>query len=282
MLISPGVLKSSFNLLSHLRDNDLTIDRFVNPEVPFDIFGNASRTRVLQLCQGSQWIEINENGLMIPSEIGADILEQESRIAVIRRQLRAIIFHTQPPWAKKIQYGRYELLKSVSPDVRQCFEEAGLSDGTDEDTVIWWDILAQAARGNLAEELLTIGRLGERLSLDFERERTGIEAKYIALESSFPGYDILSIVSKSDDRLLCIEVKASTKKINYATFHLTRNEFNQAIQSQNYVFHLWLIGSNRNELLVCTIDEIVPHCPINQGSGQWESVEIPFNVFDWS
>lgn len=282
MLISPGVLRSSWRLLNHITNNSLTTSQFLNPEVSYDVFGRASRQRVLQLCQGSQWIVSDENGCMLPSNTGMEIINQDSHIDVIRRQLRTIIFHTQPPWAKNIQYGRSELLNTVDPDIKQCFVEAGLADGTDEDTVKWWDLLAHAARGNLAQELLSIGRQGERRSLDFEYARTGFKAKYVALESSFPGYDILSRLSPTDENRLSIEVKSSERPLKKATFHLTRNEYKRALMSENYVFHLWLLNEkDRDKPCICTVEQVGEHCPTNQGSGIWESVEIPFNAFIW-
>ena len=126
MLISPGVLRSSWRLLNHIRDNSLTTNQFLNPEVSYDVFGRASRQRVLQLCQGSQWIVIDEKGCMQPSNTGMEIIEQDSHIDVIRRQLRTIIFHTQPPWAKNIQYGRSELLNTATQTSSNVLLKLGL------------------------------------------------------------------------------------------------------------------------------------------------------------
>lgn len=255
---------------------------FLDPEIRYDVFGSASRRRVLEICQGAQWIKINENREISITDNGIKIIEKGSRKDIIRRQLRSIIFHLQPPWAKKIQYGRSELLKTVNPDIKQCFEEASLAYDIDQETVMWWDILAEAARGNLHSELLKTGRIGERLTLEYEAKRTGHVAKYIALETSLPGYDILSRVSRDDNSNLCIEVKSSTQSINNATFHLTRNEFNKAKMSKNYIFHLWLISEDvRTDPCIITVEDIMPHCPVNQGSGSWESVEIPFKAFSW-
>ncbi len=282
MLISPGVMKSSSNLLKFLHMNTLDVNKFLNLNVSFDVFGRASRSRVLELCQEANWISVDENGQMRPTQTGLEIINQKTEITALRHQLRTIIFHTQPPWAKTIQYGRKELLNTVGPDIRQCFIEAALSEGWDEETVIWWDILAQAARGNTADELLSIGRRGEKKSIEFETKRVGVEPKYTALESSYPGYDILSQVSCDNDEKLSIEVKSSEKGLNYATFHLSRNEFEKALISKNYLFHLWLLSDeDRNEPCICTVQEVAKHCPSDKGQGRWESVEIPFNIFSW-
>ena len=156
MLISPGVLHSSTRLLSTLLDRKIHVNEFLISVNKFQLFGNASRERVLEICQEAQWIQLTENGEMILTPIGQQIAQADqanNHISAMRIQLQSIIFHKRPPWAKRVQYGRAELLTMVPSEIKQCFDEAGLSEGTDEDTVSWWDILSQASRGYQNEKL---------------------------------------------------------------------------------------------------------------------------------
>ncbi len=93
----------------------------------------------------------------------------------------------------------------------QCFEEAGLLKGMTEDIVSWWDKLGSYARAHGNETLLLFGRKGERLSMEYEGQRVGVQPTWQSLESNFSGYDILSQKKGKDDNTpLMIEVKATS------------------------------------------------------------------------
>ncbi len=79
----------------------------------------------------------------------------------------------KPTWASLIPRGRRETLAYLPVDVRQCFNEAYLSSGYDEQVVAFWDRAANLSRGRTDDILLQIGREGERLSIAYETERTG-------------------------------------------------------------------------------------------------------------
>ncbi len=281
MLISPGILHSSRELLNLLQKREVGIDEFFDSLNRIPTMGNASREKVLELCQEARWIQLTDSQNFELTEDGEKISQVSDHIISMRMQLQSIIFHTNPAWGKKAQHGRQELLKFVRPEIKQCFQEAGLCEGTGEDVVEWWDKLANASRGYWQEELLARGRVGERLSINFEKKRTGEEPLYIALDTSSPGYDILSVVSSNDMSRLCIEVKSSEQNINQANFHLTRNEYEQAKLIENYQIHLWLLNNNEHRHLILEFGVVEKHCPEDKKSGKWESVKIPFGSFNW-
>lgn len=281
MLISPGVLHSSRELLTVLKKRDMEVDEFFDSLNRIPTMGTASRKKVLELCQDAQWIQLTDLEKLKLTTGGKEIAESLNHIISMRMQLQSIIFHTNPPWGKKAQHGRQELLNFVRPEIKQCFQEAGLCDGTGEDVVEWWDKLANASRGFRQERLLAIGRIGERLSIDFEKERTEKEPKYIALDTSEPGYDILSVVSRDDASRLCIEVKSSEQNLNQAYFHLSRNEYDNAKLIDNYTIHLWLLDPKGNRQLILPFEVVEKHCPNDRKNGKWGSVIIPFNSFNW-
>ena len=281
MLISPGVLHSSRALLIVLKQRSVGLEEFFDSLNRLPTMGHASREKVLQLCQAAYWIQLTDSGQLRLTKEGGKIAGAINPVMSMRMQIQSIILHINPPWAKKAQHGRQELLNFVKPEIRQCFQEAKLTDSTEKDVVVWWDKLANASRGIRQERLLEIGRIGERLSINFEKERTGKEPKYVALDTAEPGYDILSIVSRDDTSKLCIEVKTSEQNLNQAYFHLSRNEYENAKLIDNYVLHLWLLNSNGNQRLIVPFDIVEKHCPSDRKEGKWESVKIPFNSFEW-
>ncbi len=144
----------------------------------------------------------------------------------------------------------------------------------------FWDALAARARGLKDDRLTAIGRIGERASIEFEQNRTGHKPLWVALESNADGYDVLSIVDKTDPRQLSIEVKATTQS-NGGYFYLTQNEWRRAQETDHHVFHLWRVDDESPVYppVVVTTAAMSEHVPANMGEGEWQGVMIPFAAF---
>lgn len=140
-------------------------------------------------------------------------------------------------------------------------------------------LIAARARGSRDAFLSEIGRRGERLTVNHEAARTGRCPKWVALDSSAEGYDVLSRMSSANYRRLTIEVKASERPLSSAAFHLTRNEWETALESLNHVFHLWVISAPIPMIAVLSVEQVSGHIPADSGNGYWESVSIPFREF---
>jgi hypothetical protein len=197
----------------------------------------------------------------------------------LRTQLKDTIVFFQPAWCKSLAYGRKEFSRYVNQDIVQCFKESGLMYESPSDIVIqWWDEVACISRGLRNSELLRIGRLGEKLTIRYEKQRTGYMPIWQSIESNFSGFDILSVVSSNNNIPLQIEVKVSSQKIKNATMHLTRNEWRNANYSLAHKFYLWILNA-QSQLAIIDITELTSHIPNNNGNGSWESVEIPFKCF---
>lgn len=141
-----------------------------------------------------------------------------------------------------------------------------------------WDELANLARGIRSAAALAVGRAGERLTLTFEEQRTGRKPVWQSIESSHSGYDVLSVVSATDETRLQIEVKASELRIKEAFCFVTSHEWETAQSAQGHLFHLWQIGSQA-QLAVVSLDQFAPHVPSDNGKGEWQQVRVPFRVF---
>lgn len=272
--LSPGIAFGCIELLGVVKRNQLTPGGVHSLSL-----GSVSSSAIYRACLDLSWIEVQPDGLLSVTVRGERAAEATSPQSGLRTMLVDFIDVEQPPWLQLVPYGRRETLLQAPPGVRQVFVEAGLAYGDDDETVRFWDALAARARGLRDGVLTEIGRRGERLTLQYERTRTGAEPKWIALESASDGYDVLSRVAMSDTRRLTIEVKASERGTDFASFHLTRNEWETALASLCHRFHLWALTAPDPLLAVLTVEQMAMHVPADSGSGLWETLKVPFSAF---
>lgn len=234
---------------------------------------------VLNLSTRCGWIEIDLDGVLQLSDRGMQLNKIDNYQVRLRWQMQDIISREQPSWSKLFPKGRQETANFVDSDIRQCLEEAGLliSPPTD-DVVAWWDEMAGLVRGIKTSVLAQTGREGEKLTLLYEQSRTGKKPIWQSIESNLSGYDVLSCLSNVNEAPLQIEVKASENSSEYASFHLSSNEWESASLARNYLFHLWELRP-KPRLAVVTVEQMERHIPVNAGRGAWEIVQIPYRVF---
>ena len=275
MNFSVGLLYSVQELLKLINANGGVTSNF---GAVFTTFQVASAEEVLKLAQVGKWIIFTPDGKAEITKEGLEILEAISTTEALRIQLKHLIWELQPPWAHLLIKGRFEASKGFSPEIQQCFTEAELFENFDDKTVDWWDSLAATVRSKKQFENLQTGRNGERLSLSYEKTRTGFEAIWQCIESNHSGFDVLSQVSKTDQQKLLIEVKASENPIKQATFVISRHEWNTAVNSPNtYIFHIWCLNEPKKPVLYeVPKGEIEKHIPKDIGVGNWENVRIRF------
>lgn len=272
--LSPGIAFGCIELLGVVKRNQLTPGGVHSLSL-----GSVSSAAIYRACLDLSWLEVQPDGLLSVTVRGERAAGATSPQSGLRTMLVDFIEVEQPPWLQLVPYGRRETLLQAPPGVRQVFVEAGLAYGDDDETVRFWDALAARARGLRDGVLTEIGRRGERLTLQYERTRTGAEPKWIALESASDGYDVLSRVSMSDTRRMTIEVKASERSTDFASFHLTRNEWETALASMCHRFHLWSLTVSGPLLAVLTVDQVAAHVPADAGAGLWETLNVPFSAF---
>ncbi|HHW38318.1 MAG TPA: DUF3883 domain-containing protein [Bacillales bacterium] len=202
-----------------------------------------------------------------------EIIAEEDFNSRLKLQLMHMIKAFEPTWSSLFHKGRREAMRYFPPDVLQCFEEASLIDGYEPDVITWWDDLSSISRKSIDDSKLLVGREGEKLSIQYERDRTGYNPEWVSIESNLLGFDILSRTDSTGDTSLKIEVKASKSLSQEFTFYLTQREWDIAQSSLNYIFHLWILGDDP-ELYVYSLEELKKHIPIDKGEGSWETVKI--------
>lgn len=273
---SPGVVQGCFDLLGIASRHALSF-----PEISssFARLGGLPSGRVVDTAQSLRWLCASESGIATITPIGARVLALSGYEPMLRQSLLDYINVARPAWVQNAIYGRMKVMSFVGTEIAQVFSEAGLAHGNDDGTVSFWDAMAAMARGQKNDRLTTIGRQGERLTIVHEESRTGRKPKWVAIDNNEDGYDVLSVVGAGDLRSLSIEVKTSTMGVA-GSCYLSRNEWERAQETDNHVFHLWDIRSERNPILAAVSpQEMEAHIPSDCGLGNWKSVEIPFAAF---
>lgn len=240
----------------------------------FKSFKYSTSDKILTVSFKCGWIKVNQQGIIVLTERGQDIsaLEYETALLI---QIEDLILNFNPTWASLLIKGRTEAKNFLPPDAFQCFKECGLFGELSDELIKFWDKLSLAYRNYSQIRMTEIGRTGEKLSFDHELNRTGKPPLWQAVESNLAGYDLLSIIDNDNLQKLKIEVKTTTSNLSYAKFHISKNEWNTALASINYIFHLWHI-EKIPKLYTVSINKINEHIPTDIGAGEWESVEIPF------
>lgn len=223
--------------------------------------------------------ELSDDGRVIAEEY----IRHPDQKKAFRFVLRAYVREARPGWAYKIPAGREEVFSAMDADELFCFKEAGLTGSPVTDAVVrWWDECAAFFRSSNDNDLLLIGRDGERATIRYELHRTGCCPSWVSVDSNFAGYDILSRQERGGTDRRLIEVKATKQDISNAVFYVTQHEWETAeVALSYYYFYLWKIGS-REELAIIDASEMFPHIARNQGSGRWTSIAIPFSEFSSS
>lgn len=275
--LSPGVAYGCFNLLRIVAEHRIPFSR-LSSEVPR--FETLRTEDLLDVCQRLNWIRADDAGGAVLAPAANDILSLGSE----RQRLRCAIIHyvqiERPDWLQLSIDGRSRCMKFGPTGVVQTISEAYLAEGYEPDVVAFWDMLASIARGQRTTALNAIGRRGERLSLEFEKQRTGHEPQWRSIESNLDGYDVLSVVSAANHAPMQIEVKTSTVGVR-GTAHLTRNEWDQTELMPNHTMHLWdLRDEGRPRLAIVSRAEVAAHVPGDGKLGRWMECEVLFRAFE--
>lgn len=276
MEFSPGIVDGCFILIDKVKSAPIPLSSIVPA---FPKLGSVRSELVLQTSQEMGWIAAGESGEAKLTVLGVRILELADMRARFRQSLLDYVERENPSWVAQACFGRSKVVTFAPGAIRQIIDECGLATGFDDDTVAFWDLLAAMARGQRDDTFTRIGREGERLSLKHEEGRTGHKPKWVAVDSSSKGYDVLSVVSREDPSKCTIEVKASRIGLR-GRFHLTRNEWDVATRSKNHLFHLWDLAVSPPRLAAVTAEQMSEHMPLNVGSGKWESTEVPMSAFE--
>jgi hypothetical protein len=280
--ISDGLVSETILLLDAITQYNCTkIKEIMELRITYGINKQSALLFALQ-CK---WV-VQDEGYIRITAAGKNIVDQFDGHSINRKLWQSIlhdyILRSSPAWSKRIPAGRKEAYIFMTPDEKRCFIESGLMEKpADIGIVEWWDTLAQSIRNDHQEVLGETGRIGELLTVEYERMRTCLEPEWESIESNMVGYDIISSKERECPEPILIEVKSSKCECPSAEMTISRNEWDVAQSKCNrnkYYFYLWLLGHN-NQLAIISAKEIEEHIPQDIGSGKWKKVDIPFSYF---
>lgn len=277
MRVSVGMLYSAQRLLQLIADTSTTVAELLGSFRRIEV---AESEAVILLAQQCQWISLGAEGALRLTDQGRDILSGGPPAQQLRHQLKHVVHHLNPSWAKRIPNGRRETIRYLPDDIEQIFEEAGLLEVWDDTLLSFWDDLGLAVRAQRNEINFKIGRAAERLTVGSELKRTKREPTWISRDTTFAGYDVLSVVDETDASLLRIEVKGSSLPVSDAYFFVSRHEWEVASDGKAYWFYLWILRDvSRPECRFVRAVDVATHIANDQGDGKWDVVKIPFKCF---
>ena len=273
---SPGVLVGSFELMRLIGLSAVQVH-----EIPhaYTRLGGVPVNDVLGTVQGLNWMRTDPSGTAELTAEGSQVVKAGSYEMQLRTALLHYIDRVRPIWLQTASQGRMRVRMFAGPTIAQVIDEAGLTTGDSPEVVEFWDALAARARGLQSDRMTEIGRRGERLTMEYEKQRTQRDPRWVALDNNADGYDVLSVMDADDPRQLSIEVKTTTMSTG-GVFHITANEWSRADDARmQHAFHLWQLRDAGPILKVVSVDQMETHMPANQNAGEWESVAVPFSAF---
>lgn len=277
--LSMNVLASALALLNRIE----TYTFSSLSELAYSKIASISAEDIFAFSSNCGWVSENENELALTKR-GTGLLRLQTQGLLVdlkRQMLTDYVLKCAPIWSNRIPYGRREASIFMYKDEKACFADAGLlSDKLNPGIIGWWDTIAIQIRTQTQQAKSETGRLGERNTIKYERNRTNSDPVWMSIDSNLAGYDIKSQMSKDNSGPLLIEVKASTFALGQAEFHITSHEWNVALTSRAYVFHLWCLFGNKKMLAIISPSDVMPYIPTNNLEGQWESANIPFSCFE--
>ena len=249
---------------------------YSNPKLKFSYL---PLDQSLNLALACKWLRIDKGLICLDhggEEIMAILESENGQINAARRQLLDYLSSEKPDWSLTLRNGRKESMRYLSLNISDIFMQLNLYSANDpivdEETVQWWDKIAQSIYNEIDQNRAEIGRKGERLTYDFEVKRIGQNPNWISLENNKVGFDFISIKSQEDNTILCIEVK--TSKSSRPRFFLSKNEWRiaESKSSGKYLIYFWNI-SNPNQVVLTIFDsyKLKKHVPTDSGAGEWYS-----------
>lgn len=277
--LSIGKLFDVLDLIKIIHDAGSEVDLKKIKEAFEPRFHAAPLEEVLHICLSCHFLKIENNSLGLTT---SGIQLSNYNAYDYKNPLRSVIIEFikafKPSWAYMMQFGKafIKAAGALPTDTKECFVEAGLFEH-DLDVLKEWEVVVRSLKSEEFSRNDEIGLKGEYLTMLFESKRVGSEPRWISRETDAAGFDILSRLDNLNQENLAIEVKASERAFEEAWAHITRNEWNVALNTRNYVFHFWVLSSRKPKLFVTSPTRMKTHAPKDYGKGVWESFRVNFS-----
>jgi hypothetical protein len=287
MTLSVGYLNYASQFIRIIHDNPGSNLKMIEKIVSnADIIIGKASSKIFLMSLDIGWVIIAEdNSISLNQNIRDDVVNDSIKLQ--RELLWIYIENKRPSWTKYLHKGVKTLsLRITKSDIKQVFQDLGLfvePDNTTPEIIQWWARATIFSRSISNQKLLETGNEGEFLSLNFEKERTGINPIHTAYYSHSYGYDIKSQKDAIDSTPLYIEVKSSVQKYENAKFYLTRSEYETCKEKDSrYIFHLWDLSFEIKRMIIISGEQVLKRAPIDQEGGTWTNFSVDFSQFNWN
>ena len=164
-----------------------------------------------------------------------------------------------PPWFIRFRKGIDSLLELQEVDraIFQCLKEIDIFDTpitTEAENFITEIRKLIYSRIIDERERIETGVYGEKLSMEYELDKTGNMPKRESMNNEYAGFDLISFYS--NNQIKRIEVKASRFSRAFITWNEWRTALKSIKEGVEYEFHLWNINGNKKELAILNIQDL--------------------------
>ena len=192
--------------------------------------------------------------------------------------IKEYIYHCKPDWRNLLRLGANKAKFFLPDSIKQLFEECGLFNFQDKHTLDWWLSCKKDSQLCNRKNKDEIGFLGEELTYEYEKKRIGKYPEWRSLLDDSSGFDFISTKSPTLSDPYYIESKASKKRLQYATFYISRNEWDTCkLYKDSYSFYFWLLSEQTETPHKFFYADLAGFIPKDTSKGRWENSSFKYS-----
>jgi hypothetical protein len=195
-----------------------------------------------------------------------------------RRQIVARLVEVErPAWRLAAGRGKKWCHDAMDPNTAQAIDWAALWN-SDDGALSWWLELAVATRGLEESSRVAVGRIGERLTLEHERDRLKAlgapgEPVWRSIEDDTLGYDIESWDRTTSGAFVPLRIEVKAYSGTERRFFLSRGEWRAALRFHpQFVVDVWDVKTA--SLTRFDVDQVMSAIPKEAPPGEWQNLLI--------
>lgn len=263
-LMRVAALEATYELVGHLaRYSELTpaeaIEQLKNGPSDLARLDYAGALQLIELCGGPMFAPSNRT--------------PEGHRAIITQ----LVATETPGWRLAAARGKKWCRDAMDMKTDQAIAWAGLW-GTDDAALDWWLQLASFVRGLSETARIAVGRIGERLSFEYEQARLAAlgapcEPIWRSLDDDTLGYDIESWTYSPGSTPIPFRIEVKAYSGSERRFYLSRGEWRTALRFRpQYAVDVWDITSKT--LTRFEVDEVKKAIPADVPPSEWQKLSV--------
>jgi len=192
--------------------------------------------------------------------------------------IKEYIYYFKPIWRNLLGLGANKARFFLPDSIKQLFDECGLFDFKDKKILDWWLSCKKDSQLCNRKNKDEIGFFGEELTYEYEKKRVGRYPEWRSLLDDSSGFDFISNKSATLSDPYYIESKASQKRLQHATFYISRNEWETCkLYRDSYSFYFWLLSEQPHNPHKFFYADLVGFIPKDTSKGRWENSSFKYS-----